>query len=186
MVTESSYRFERSTDPNNVPYAIDRAAFLFQELCGGEVLSGIVDCYPTTIEPSTATLRPCRCRAIMGVRSPGGSDDATLTSLEFEVSGTDPLTVTIPTFRSDVETETDLIEEISRIHGWGNIPDAIENKGPLFAPLNKDNSYEWEIRTVLTGCGFDEIMGHGLSDSRLSDPPEPGPFSSEDYQPGVG
>ncbi|MFZ1685140.1 MAG: phenylalanine--tRNA ligase subunit beta [Candidatus Zixiibacteriota bacterium] len=174
LVTESSYRFERSTDPNNVPYAIDRAAFLFQELCGGEVLSGIVDCYPTKIEPKTATLRPSRCRSIIGVDLPVAQMTQTLASLEFKVAGTDPLTVTIPTFRSDVETETDLIEEIARIHGWGNIPDAIENKGPLFTPANRFNSYEWDIRRVLTAVGFDEIMGHGLSDSRLSETLNPG------------
>jgi phenylalanyl-tRNA synthetase beta chain len=168
LVTESSYRFERSTDPNNVPYAIDRAAFLLQELCGGEVLSGIVDCYPKTISPRTATLRPARCRAIMGIDIPVQQMSQTLKSLEFDVSGSDPLEVTIPTFRSDVETETDLIEEIARIHGWGNIPDATENRGPLFTPTNKYEVYEWQIRRVLTAVGFDEIMGHGLSDGKLS------------------
>lgn len=168
LVTEASYRFERGTDPNNIPYAIDRAACLFQELCGGEVLNGIVDCYPTKIEAKMASLRPERCRAVMGIDLPTPRIREILTGLEFEVSGADPLTVRIPTFRPDVETETDLIEEVARIHGWGNIPDAIESKGPLFTPINKDNAYEWEVRRILTSVGFDEIMGHGLSDSKLS------------------
>ncbi len=168
LVTEASYRFERGTDPNNIPYAIDRAAYLFQELCGGEVLSGLVDCYPNKIEPKVATLRPGRCRAIMGIDFPAARMREILTSLEFTVTGSDLLEVRIPTFRPDTETETDLIEEIARIHGWGNIPDAVENKGPLFTPINKDNAYEWEVRRVLTAAGFDEIMGHGLSDSKLS------------------
>ena len=168
LVTESSYRFERGADPNTIPYAIDRAASLFEELCGGEVLSGIVDCYPKKIEPKQVTVRPSRCVAIMGIEMPVTRMKEILQGLEFGVSGKDPLEVTIPTFRSDTTTETDIIEELARIHGWGNIPDSVTNKGPLFTPTHPDEWFEWEVRRRLTGIGFDEIMGHGLSGSKIS------------------
>ncbi len=168
LVTESSYRFERGADPNNVPYAIDRAAYLFQELCGGQVLSGIVDCYPQKIEPCKVTVRPKRCTAVMGVDMPVKRMKEILQGIEFGVTGDDPLEVTVPTFRPDTTTETDVIEEIARIHGWGNIPDAVCNKGPLFTPTHRDEQYEWETRRLLVGVGFDEIMGHGLAGSKIS------------------
>lgn len=168
LVTESSYRFERGVDPDNIPFAIDRAAYLFQELCGGHVLSGIVDCYPQKIEPCRVTVRPKRCAMIMGIELPASRMKEILQGIEFGVTGSDPLEVTIPTFRPDTTTETDVIEEIARIHGWGNIPDAISNKGPLFTPMHKEEQFEWGIRHLLTGIGFDEIMGHGLAGSKLS------------------
>lgn len=174
LVTESSYRFERGTDPNNIPYAIDRAAYLFQEVCGGQVLSGIVDCYPRKIEPRRVAVRPKRCALIMGIELPTSRIKQMLESIEFGVKGDDPIEVTIPTFRPDTETETDVIEEVSRLLGWGNIPDAVENKGPLYAPLQKDEQFEWELRRLMTGAGFDEIIGHGLADSKLAESLNPG------------
>ena len=61
LVTESSSRFEKGADPNGIPYAIDRAAYLFQQICGGKVLSGVVDCYARRIEPLNISFRPQRC-----------------------------------------------------------------------------------------------------------------------------
>ncbi|PWB71583.1 phenylalanine--tRNA ligase subunit beta [candidate division GN15 bacterium] len=168
LVTESSYRFERGADPNNVPYAIDRAAYLFQELCGGQVLNGVVDCYPRKIEPVKVALRPKRCNALMGVDLPTQRIKDILEGIEFGVSGDDPIAVTVPTFRPDTTTETDVIEEIARIHGWANIPDAVTNKGPLFTPVHPEEQFEWDVRRLLAGIGFDEIMGHGLAGSKIS------------------
>jgi phenylalanyl-tRNA synthetase beta chain len=174
MVTESSARFERGVDPNNIQWAIDRAAYLFQEICGGEVLSGTVDCYPSMIEPKKMTLRPERCRLIMGADMRPARMKEILTGLEFGVTGENPIEVTVPTFRSDISTEIDLIEEVARIHGWGNIPDSVETIGPLYSPANPEDTYENEIRRILTGIGFDEVLGHGLADGRIAEQFNPG------------
>ncbi|MCM2272819.1 MAG: phenylalanine--tRNA ligase subunit beta [candidate division Zixibacteria bacterium] len=174
MVTESSARFERGVDPNNIQYAIDRAAALFQDICGGEVLGGTVDCYPQKIESKQIALRPDRCRAIMGTDLPAARMKAILEGLEFQVTGEATLAVTVPTFRSDISTEIDLIEEVARIHGWGNIADAVENVGPLYSPANAEDIYENELRRILNGIGFDEVLGHGLADGRLAEMMNPG------------
>lgn len=169
IISEASSRFERGVDPNNVPVASARAAFLFQELCGGEVLDGMVDFYPAPIESKTITLRPERCNAILGTKIPDARMTEILELLELGVKGSNPIQVTVPTFRPDITREIDLIEEIARIEGYDTIPDAVENIGPLFAPLNPDEEFQDEIRTVLTGAGFDETMGHGLADSVVAE-----------------
>jgi len=166
IVTESSSRFEKGADPNNVTHAMNRAAYLFQEICGGEVLKGIVDCYPKKIDPITVELRPGRCNAVLGTGIPSKRMRTILNGLEFEVEGEDPFKVVVPTFRPDIEQEIDLIEEIVRIEGFDSVPDATENKGPLYAPRNPRDILDAELRHLLTGAGFDEIMGHGLADSR--------------------
>ena len=168
IVSEASIRFERGVDPNNVPVASARAAFLFQELCGGEVLDGMVDFYPEPVEPRTVSLRPERCNAILGTKIPPARMSEILRLLELGVKDSDPIQVTVPTFRPDITREIDLIEEVARIEGYDKIPDAIENIGPLFAPLNPDEEFQDEIRTVLTGAGLDETLGHGLADSVIA------------------
>jgi phenylalanyl-tRNA synthetase beta chain len=168
IVTESSTRFEKGADPNGIPYAIDRAAHLFQEVCGGEVLAGIVDCYPHPIEPKRISFRPQRCNYVLGTSISTARMKEILANLEFAVNGTDQLAVTVPTFRPDIEREIDLIEEIARVEGYDAIPDATANIGPLFTPTRIEDVFEDEVRRILTAAGFDEILSHGLADSRLA------------------
>ncbi|MCP4684335.1 MAG: phenylalanine--tRNA ligase subunit beta, partial [bacterium] len=174
MDSEASTRFEKGVDPNDLPEASARVCQLFAELCGGEVSEGIVDCYPHKIEPLTVELRPKRCNDIMGVEVPTERMIQVFKDLEFAVSGDDPIKVTVPTFRPDISREIDLIEEVARIEGYESIPDSTDNIGSLYTPDHKGDRFEDEVRTVLTGAGFDEIMGHGLSDSRLAELLNPG------------
>ncbi len=164
--TEASYRFERGVDPNNAERASARAASLIAEICGGELQTGVVDWYPDPIRPKQITLRPQRCREILGVEVPTEKMAEILTHLGFGVETDDALRVTVPTFRSDIEKEIDLIEEVARIYGYNNIPDATTNKGPLFTPSHPREEFFGQLRHLMTGAGFDEIMGHGLADSR--------------------
>jgi phenylalanyl-tRNA synthetase beta chain len=174
LVTEASQRMEKGVDPNNVPESSARVCQLMQELCGGEVAEGVVDCYPKPIRPRTIELRPERCAKILGIDFGVDRIVGILRSLEFTVEEGAPLRVTAPTFRLDIQKEIDLIEEIARIPGYDAIPDAIENIGPLFTPLHADDLFEDEIRTTLTGGGFDEMMGHGLAHSRQAEMLNPG------------
>ena len=168
MISESQARFEKGADPNGVEYAINRTAFLFQEICGGEVLDGVVDAYPKKIKPKTILLRPERCNYLLGTKLTTAKMKKVLKDLEFKVGGMQRLSVQVPTFRPDIEREVDLIEEIARIYGYENIPDAIKNIGPLYTPTGYIEKFKSEIRQILTGLGFDEIIGHGFNESRLA------------------
>lgn len=167
--SEASYRFERGVDPNNLPNVSDRAAFLLGELCGGEILAGMVDCYPEVIKPRTISLRPERCDAILGVKIEPRRMVEILKGLEFTVeSEGPPIEVTVPTFRPDIEKEIDLIEEVARIEGYDSIPNSDRNVGSLYTPLHQRDLIFDDIRHCLTSVGFDEMLGHGLAHSRLA------------------
>ncbi len=168
FVTESSQRFEKGADPNIIEYAIDYAASLMQSLCGGEVLSGIVDCYPNIIEPLKIKFRPKRCNDIIGTELSSDKMKQIFEDLEFSVTGDSDFEVTVPTFRPDIEREIDLIEEISRIIGFENIPASNTNIGSLYTPIHYEDKFKKETRTVLTSVGFDEFISHGLADSKLA------------------
>ena len=49
LSTDSSFRFERGTDPNNTVHALKRAAMLIKEIAGGTISSEIVDVYPAPV-----------------------------------------------------------------------------------------------------------------------------------------
>jgi len=168
MVSEASSRFEKGVDLNNVEHASARVACLLQELCGGEVLAGVVDCYPEKIRPCRIDFRPERCNKLLGTDYASERMAQIFHDLEFEVSNGNPMQVTVPTFRHDISSEVDLIEEIARIEGFDSIPDATENNGPLFTPIHSEDLFEDDLRRIVTSSGFDEMVGHGFADSRLS------------------
>ncbi|MBN1210947.1 MAG: phenylalanine--tRNA ligase subunit beta [candidate division Zixibacteria bacterium] len=168
LVTESSTRFEKGADPNNIPFAANRAAYLMQEICGGEVLAGIEDCYPNRIESKKITFRPRRCNALLGTEYTPDRMKEIFVGLDFGVTGSDPMEITVPTFRPDIDREVDLVEEIARIEGYAAIPDAVTNIGPLYTPVHFVDGFEDGLRRLMTASGFDEILGHGLADSRLA------------------
>ncbi|MDZ4722867.1 MAG: phenylalanine--tRNA ligase subunit beta [candidate division Zixibacteria bacterium] len=165
LVSEASARFEKGVDPNGVTYASEWASYLFQELCGGEVCDGGVDTYPAAIFPLKISLRPKRCNAILGTQLSNERMAEILSLLEMQVEGNELLNVTVPTFRPDIIREIDLIEEIARIEGYAQIPDAKSNIGPLYTPTHRDDRFQDEIRHILTAAGFDEIVGHGLANA---------------------
>ena len=57
LKTESSYRFERGTDPGGVIRALDRAAELMLEVGGGAIAAGRIDVYPNPIKAQEIVLR---------------------------------------------------------------------------------------------------------------------------------
>jgi phenylalanyl-tRNA synthetase beta chain len=169
MISESSIRFEKGADPNMVPEAINRAAYLIGKYAGGQILSGIVDCYPKKIGPSVVALRPERVNKILGIKIKTSRMVEILKGLEFGVDNKANLEVTVPTFRPDITREIDLIEEIARIEGYDKIESADRNIGPLFTTLHDDDIFRQQVRIMMTGQGFDEISGTGFADpNRLS------------------
>jgi len=174
LVTEASQRFEKGADPNVIEYALDRAAFLFAELCGGTVLKGIVDCYPEPIEPREVTMRPSRCNQLLGTDISSERMVQIFNDLEFQATDGDPIKVMVPTYRPDIEREVDLIEEVVRIEGFDAVEDSISSTGPLYTRILPEDRFRRELRSVLTGSGFDEILTTGLVHSRVTNKLVPG------------
>ncbi len=182
LSTDSSARFERGIDPNITIIAIDRAAQLLAEVAGGEPLAGVVDNYPKPIEPLLVDLRPERCHQILGVEVKRPEIEKILSGLELGIANpgakTEAISVKVPTFRPDITREIDLIEEVTRILGFDNIP---TTKGYLAATDNrKTEAVEIQDDLVSTlwqtllGVGFNEICGSGLADGRLLELIDPG------------
>ncbi len=166
LMTESALRFEKGTDISVIPTALDRAAQLFAELAGGEVLSGIVEVYPKPKPPQKLTLRPMRVAQILGaeISSPQAVDY--LTRLEMIVTPGKELTVTVPSFRVDIQEEADLIEEVARLYGYDKIPAVQRGGGPLVPNLPAFETAAFRLRELLTGCGFSEAVASPLGNPK--------------------
>ncbi len=125
--TDSSYRFERGTDPKGLLRSLHRAAQLIAELAGGQVLKGHIDVLGKLPTREPMTLRIDRFRALTGISLTGREMSDILVRLGFDVprANEKDLAVVIPSYRPDIGGEADLIEEIVRIHGYDKIPNAV-------------------------------------------------------------
>lgn len=135
MNSESSHRFERFVDPNKVPTVLQRTAelVLATQPAGHQpsAASGIVDAYPQLHSNRVLTLRAARCNKIIGTRLNAAEMRQMLQSIDVPstIDG-GVLTVTVPSFRPDLEREIDLIEEVGRLFGVDKLEPTVP-KGEL-------------------------------------------------------
>jgi phenylalanyl-tRNA synthetase beta chain len=168
--TESSRRFERGTDPNGVVYALNRAAQLIAELSGGAIAKGLIDVYPKRIKPKRTKLRNERIKRLLGVSVPSSNVKSILTRLGFKIVAKNVagFTVEVPTFRPDVTREADLIEEVARVHGFENIPEATVVEIDQLTPGNRGEQFARAIKQQLTAGGLSEILTYSLLSKKLA------------------
>lgn len=158
--TEAVARFERGVDPALPPFVSGRAAALMAKLSGGEVAPGFIDEYPAPIEPRTVRLPEGEAARLLGVPVDAAAATRLLERLGFSVSGSDPMTVTVPTYRPDVTRPADLVEEIARIHGYDNIPERIPT-GPG-GGLPDWATRRRAVRAAMVGAGYHETMSYSF------------------------
>ncbi len=169
--TEASYRFERGADPGIVLAALDRAAQLIAELAGGTICEGIVDVYPGQQPLTRIQLRPERVNFILGTALEATEMVQILSHLGFDVkaNGAEDCEVIVPTFRSDITREIDLIEEIARVHGYDNIPITLP-KGDIPVPApNPSTEVRKRVKRFLLAAGMMEAINYSFCDPSCFD-----------------
>ncbi|MEO8760579.1 MAG: phenylalanine--tRNA ligase subunit beta [Bacteroidia bacterium] len=166
LKTDSSFRFERGTDPEMTVNAINRAANLILEIAGGQVSSALVDIYPEKIEPFKVAFSYSNCDSLIGKTIDRNIIKNILISVGIEIikEGADGLLLHVPRYKYDVTREADVIEEVLRIYGMNNVE--LSGKISFSMTPNKvdiTNKVDNEIATVLANQGFYEAMSTSLT-----------------------
>lgn len=160
--TESSYRFERKPDPQGVEEASRRAAYLMEEIAGGEVQEAYVDrnfLSEDQLAAKVQNLRIDRVNDLLGVSIDISAAKDILQGLGFQVISEDDgrAMVEIPSFRQDVTREVDLIEEVGRIYGYDRIPEEPDLAQTLPDSNRKEQARE-AVRSILPKYGYQEVV----------------------------
>ncbi len=173
--TEASYRFERVVDPEGVAVAVDRCIELLNKMGLKSGVAGVVDVYPGKTPLRRVTLRANRASALLGMDIDVEICSKCLTLLGFGVSESPAdgiLIVTVPSNRSDVSIEEDLIEEVGRIYGYENIPETLPAGTTTRGGDSELGRFTAGIRRVLASCGMREVITHSLTGSSCLDAPD--------------
>jgi phenylalanyl-tRNA synthetase beta chain len=160
--TDSSYRFERGSDPGICDWASRRAAQLILQTAGGRVLEPAIDAYPAPRAPKEIRLRCEKTGELLGVEIPPAAQVSFLQRLGLECANAAAPCFRIPTFRVDLKREVDLIEEIGRLFGVDKIP-STPPRGAIGAnAFDAVHDQIAEARRILAGLGLCEAQGQTL------------------------
>jgi len=170
LSTEASYRFERGIDIEGTDLAFKRSLRLIQQLAGGDIAKGIIDCYPNPWSAPHIPLRADRANTILGTHVALTEMTEHLTALQMDVKEIDHNTIEVspPPFRVDITREADLIEEIARLTGYDNIPVTL----PPIRPTEEDTTalvLRARLKNMLVGMGFTEIITYSFISPKSAD-----------------
>jgi phenylalanyl-tRNA synthetase beta chain len=169
LPSEAAFRFERIVDIENVDWASMRTAQLIVQAAGGKVAKGVVDAYPKRPAKREVTLRFSRLAKLLGVKVPVDQVMRILSALSFEPRKENDLIIcTVPSWRSDVYREVDLIEEVARVHGYDRVP--VEKRISIeVVPVDTRQRLAESIGKYLNGCGFYEAITVGFVEDWVSE-----------------
>ena len=186
--SEASLRFEKGQEFRLAQIGADRVAGLIAAWAGATVAPGRADSAGQEPAPTRLGMRPARINRLLGTNL--GSDEqrtilaragieteiptSTITiqvsaqamPLTVEAGPAEALVAVIPSWRADLEIESDLAEEVARVHGYETIPPVLPHTAmPRFieSPLGIRDL----VRATLAGAGLSEVVTPALISPRL-------------------
>ena len=169
--TDSAIRFEKGVDPNGVEAALDEAAHLIAEICGGRIAAGKIDLKKGTFPPKRIRCRADRINHLLGTKLSQTEVEEIFHRLAFKTSSLDngAIDVDVPAYRFDVVEEIDLVEEAARIYGYNNIEKAISRSIVSEIPADPVYLFERTFRNRCVGLGLQEFLSSDLISPKLAD-----------------
>ena len=163
--SDARYRFERGIDPAFTGDGMEMATRMVLDLCGGEaselVIAGAV--------PDTARsydLRGDRIETLVGMAVAPGEQERILTDLGFGVERQDGgFSVSVPSWRPDINGEADLVEEIARVSSLTklvSVPLPRRETGVAKATLTPIQKRVAGTRRALAAQGMNECVTYSF------------------------
>ncbi len=168
LSTDSSFRFERGTDPNMVPVALKRAAMLIKEIAGGKITSATLDVYPKPAPDFEIDFDILRFHIFAGKEIPVETIRTILKALEIRIEEKDNINwkLFVPPYRVDVQRQADITEDILRIYGYNNIEIQDKMVSSITAsPKPNPETLQDKISDMLAANGYFEMMNNSITKS---------------------
>ncbi|HKM15648.1 MAG TPA: phenylalanine--tRNA ligase subunit beta [Marinospirillum sp.] len=168
--TDASHRFERGVDFKLQERAMERATELLLEITGGKpgpITEAVSEENLPVRQP--VTLRKARLEQLLAIRLDDAEVNDILTRLGLEVTDTGAAWVAqVPSYRFDISIEEDLIEEVARIYGYGNLPVKAPMANLIIQSHPEGKINPRKIRELLISRGYQEAITYSFIDPKWS------------------
>ena len=166
--TDASAKYEKGLDPNLALDAVNRAVQLVEMLGCGEVVKGMVDCYPNKREHWTLEYSPEKINKLLGTDISEDEMIEIFKRIEL-VPDKATKTVVIPTFRPDLESMADLAEEVARFYGYSKIVPTLAAGTPTVGKRTYAQNITAMIKNSLISNGLCEAMTYSFESPKVFD-----------------
>lgn len=174
LASDSSYRFERGVDPHSTLEAAQRAVDLLLETAGGTVVGPSFQVGGDVPWQREIVVTPAYINEKIGFEIPADEQRAALEALDLVIRHEEPTekrgpawTVTIPSWRADLDRPIDLVEEVLRVYGTEKVPAA-----PAIGPALVDAEdaptviFNRKVTDYLVGQHFHECVNYTLRSAK--------------------
>ena len=168
LQTDASFKFTKGLDPNTAMEAINRACQLVEEMECGDVVGGVVDIYPEPVKEKVLEFEPDRYNKLLGTDISKEEMLTYLTKLELVYNEQDN-TLTIPTFRQDLNCAADIAEEVARFYGYDNIPVSLPKGEATVGKKPFDQRVQGIAREICERNGFSGGMTYSFESPKVFD-----------------
>ncbi|KKW93738.1 phenylalanine--tRNA ligase subunit beta [Sphingobium chungbukense] len=174
LTSDARARFERGVDPAFLDDGLSIATYLVTQLCGGSPSEATRAGTPP-VANKVVTYEPSQCLALAGVDVAESEQKRILESLGFGVTGHDSTfeyqdgvpvttpanwTVSVPSWRRDIDGWPDIVEEVVRIVGLDQVPSTPLPRAPGVAKptATSEQLVERRVRRTAAARGLAEAI----------------------------
>ncbi len=170
--SESSARFSRGTDPAGVERAIRRILALLSETCPDLQVVGTGLWAPVPLPQRSIVLDADQLNAALGLDLPRPRIAELLKRAGFGLdaeTAEGPWTVSVPSFRGDVEGPHDLHEEVARLEGYDRMPATMPVEPVPQRPQPRDTVLRRQLEDALVAAGLHQTVSYSLTSPEAED-----------------
>ncbi|MGD9811186.1 MAG: phenylalanine--tRNA ligase subunit beta [Sphingobium sp.] len=157
LTSDARQRFERGVDPAFLDDGLEIATWLVTQYCGGTP-SGVTRSGDPQVAPRNFAYDPALTERLAGVAVAAGEQKAILERLGFLVG--DDGTITVPSWRRDIDGPADIVEEVVRIVGLDKVPSTPLPRAPGVAKptATPEQMIERRARRAAAARGLNEAV----------------------------
>lgn len=167
--SEASLRFEKGVDPGRIHSALNRAAYLIQQVGGGHLYAGIAEQQKESFEPSIVNLNMIHLNDVLGTQLKNSEVGRIFDRLSFDYENRGhEIRVDIPIRRPDLKIEEDLMEEVARLYGYDRIPTKLPEGVTTPGALTRKQKLQRKLTKLLQGSGNQQVFTYSLTNENYA------------------
>ena len=171
LSTESSKRFEKGHDLAAVAIASERAAVILRDSMNANVYHPPIDTNEYGVKEHILAVDMREVRKVSGMEELSAEHAAELLGsigISSHKKSVNVLSVRLPSFRQDLKTTIDLVEEVARLNGYEHIPQKMPLSTATYDRLD-ESGYDFENRArhVLYHLGLREVINYSFISEEL-------------------
>lgn len=169
LSSESSGRFVKGINPDQMDRVLSLAAELLKELAGAEAIEeeAVYDVYEHEEKKIPTSLSYINGRLGTSFSYAQVKEVLARDHMGLKEEGNEKFIVSVPSYRIDMGGEADVSEEVIRLLGFDNVPSRIPSGGGLYQGLTDRQEKKLSIRRFLRAQGLDEVLTYTLVNQEM-------------------